>query len=121
MGKSRRSFLGTLGIGGAGVVSSSWLDRTELRLFAMGQQTAARKVYDIVISANENPRGPSNSALEALRGKTTFRAGRYPENLRELQATIAKMLGGKPENVLLATGSGMVLEGAGLAYTSPPK
>jgi len=121
MGKSRRSFLGTLGIGGAGVVSSSWLDRTELRLFAMGQQTAARKVYDIVISANENPRGPSNSALEALRGKTTFRVGRYPENLRELQATIAKMLGGKPENVLLATGSGMVLEGAGLAYTSPPK
>jgi histidinol-phosphate/aromatic aminotransferase/cobyric acid decarboxylase-like protein len=98
---SRRAFFRTLGIGGAGAVSSSWLSREELRLFAMGQQPAAKRVFDIVISGNENPRGPSASALEALRGRTTYRVGRYPDNVHELEATIAKMLGGKPENVII--------------------
>ena len=124
MAVSRRAFFRTVGIGGAGVLSSSWLSREELQLLARGQPQGGQRALDseaIRISGNTNPRGPGEAALEAARGRATYRVGRYPDNVQELQATIAKMLGGNPENVLLATGSGSVLEAAGLAYTSPAR
>jgi histidinol-phosphate aminotransferase len=120
MALSRRAFFRTVGVGGAGVFSSAFLTRAEL--LAMAQQGASTVPYDpdaIVININENPRGPGDAALEALRGRVTHRVGRYPDNVQELSATIGKMWGGKPDNVLLATGSGAELVAAARAYTSP--
>jgi histidinol-phosphate aminotransferase len=122
MALSRRAFFRTVGIGGAGVFSTSVLTRAEL--LALGQQGAATLPYDpeaIVININENPRGPGEAALEALRGRVTPRVGRYPDNVRDLEETIARRWGGKPENVLLATGSGAELQAAARAFTSPDR
>jgi histidinol-phosphate aminotransferase len=116
MSVSRRAFFKTLGIGGAGLVSSRFLTPAEVALFAQ------RRPYDpeaIVISSNENPRGPGDAALEALRGRVNIRVGRYPDNVQDLNATIAKRLGGKPDNVLIATGSGSELEAAARSYVGP--
>jgi histidinol-phosphate aminotransferase len=122
MAVSRRTFFRTLGIGGAGLVGSRFLTQEELTLFA--QQGGGRRPYDpseIRISSNENPRGPGEAALEAIRGRVNVRVGRYPDNIQELNATIARILGGKPENVLIATGSGSELEAAARSYTGPGK
>jgi histidinol-phosphate aminotransferase len=75
----------------------------------------------IKISSNENPRGPSPAALEAIRGRTTLQVGRYPDNIDELTGVIAKMYGAKPENVWLGTGSGPELTAAARAFLSPSK
>jgi len=122
MALSRRAFFRTVGIGGAGVVSSSFLTRAEL--LAMVQQGAATMPYDpeaIVINGNENPRGPGEAAIEALRGRITHRVGRYPDNVAELTEIIGKKWGGKAENVLMATGSGSELQAAARAFTSPTR
>jgi histidinol-phosphate aminotransferase len=118
MALSRRAFVRTLGIGGAGVLSGRFVvDRGEVRLLA--QSSRPYNPDEIVISGNENPRGPGEAALEAIRGRVTHRVGRYPDNVQELSATIARLLGGKPENVLLATGSGSELAAAARAFTGP--
>jgi histidinol-phosphate aminotransferase len=122
MALSRRAFFRTVGAGGAGALYGSFFTRAEL--LAGGQQGAATLPYDpdaIVININENPRGPGDAALEALRGRVNVRVGRYPDNVRDLEATIAKMWGGRPENVLLATGSGAELQAAARAFTSPTR
>jgi histidinol-phosphate aminotransferase len=44
--------------------------------------------------------------------------GRYPANLPDLTTAIAKQFGVEPQNVLIGTGSGEVIEGAVKAFTS---
>jgi histidinol-phosphate aminotransferase len=124
MSLSRREFARTLGIGGAGVLSADFISgRGFEHLMAMGLQErrAPRGADAIVISSNENPRGPAASALDVVRGRTNYRAGRYPDNIGALEDTIAKQYGAKAENVLIATGSGSILETAVRAYTSGAK
>jgi histidinol-phosphate aminotransferase len=82
---------------------------------------AANATTPIKISSNENPRGPSPAALEAIRGRTTHAVGRYPDNVDALTEVIAKMYGAKPENVWLGTGSGPELTAAARAFLSPTK
>jgi histidinol-phosphate aminotransferase len=82
---------------------------------------AARASATIKISSNENPRGPSPAALEAVRGRTTYAVGRYPDNIEALTDVIAKMYGAKPDNVWLGTGSGPELTAAARAFLSPSK
>ena len=96
MSLSRRAFARTLGLGGAGVLSADFISgRGFEHLMAMGLQErrAPRGADAIVISSNENPRGPSPAALEAIRGRTTYAVGRYPDNVEELTDVIAKMYG----------------------------
>jgi histidinol-phosphate aminotransferase len=80
---------------------------------------AGRAAAPIKISSNENPRGPSPAALEAIRDRTNFAVGRYPDNIDALTETIAKMYGAKPENVWLGTGSGPELTAAASAFLTP--
>jgi histidinol-phosphate aminotransferase len=124
MSLSRRDFARTLGLGGAGVLSADFISgRGFEHLMAMGLQErrAPRGADAIVISSNENPRGPAASALDLLRGRANYRAGRYPDNIGALDDTIAKQYGAKAENILIATGSGSILETAVRAYTSGAK
>jgi histidinol-phosphate aminotransferase len=110
---SRRAFFRTAGIAGAGM---AFLTRQHAELRASGTQQPVDPEF-IGIGNNENPRGPGDAVLEALRGRVTPRVGRYPDNVAELTETIAARLGGKPENVLVATGSGAALVAAARAYT----
>src|SRR5262249_57525292 len=113
MSLSRREFARTLGIGGAGVLSAEFIGaRGYEHVLAMGLQErrAPRAADAIVISSNENPRGPAASALEVLRGRTNYRAGRYPDNVGALEDAIARQYGAKVQNVLIATPSGLLLE-----------
>ena len=124
MSLSRRDFVRTLGIGGAGVLSADFVSGRGFEdLMAMGLQERRepRGADAIVISSNENPRGPAASALDVLRGRANYRAGRYPDNIGALEDTIAKLYGVKPENVLISTGSGAILETAVRAYASSSK
>jgi len=125
MSQSRREFVRTLGLGGVGVLSAEFIaSRGFEEAMAMGRQQAPRapRAADaIVISSNENPRGPADTALDLLRGRVNYRVGRYPDNVGALEDAIARKLGGKSENVLIATGSGSILEAAVLAYASGSK
>ena len=124
MSLSRREFVRTLGIGGAGVLSADLIvGRGYEEVMAMGLQAprAPRAAGAIVISSNENPRGPADTALELLRGRANYRVGRYPDNIGALEETLAKKFSAKAENVLISTGSGLILEAAVLAYASPSR
>ena len=105
MALSRRTFFRRVGLGGAGV---ALVNRRGAELLAGAFQQPVDPEF-IGIGNNENPRGPGDAVLEALRGRITHRVGRYPDNIAELTDTIAKKWGGRPENVLLATGSGAEL------------
>jgi len=73
----------------------------------------------IRLSNNENPFGPAPAALEAIR--TAFAdAARYPDDpAGELLASIARMHGVPPEQVLLGAGSGEILKWAAVTFTGP--
>jgi histidinol-phosphate aminotransferase len=125
MALSRRSFVRTVGLGG---VSAAFIAaRGREALLAAGSSDAdihasqAAPATKIKISSNENPRGPSPAALEAIRGRTTYGVGRYPDNVEALTDVIAKMYGAKPENVWLGTGSGPELTAAARAFLSPAR
>jgi histidinol-phosphate aminotransferase len=124
MSLSRREFVRTLGIGGAGVLSADFIiGRGYEHAMAMGPQErrAPHGADAIVISSNENPRGPAASTLDILRGRANYRVGRYPDNVGALEDAIARKYGAKPENVLIATGSGLILQAAVMAFASPSK
>jgi histidinol-phosphate aminotransferase len=76
------------------------------------------------LDKNENPLGPGPVAMEAMTRGFEF-AGRYPTNAKpatsELRETIARKFGVRPENVLLANGSGELLRVATRVYTSPSR
>ena len=125
MALSRRSFVRTVGLGS---VSAAFIAaRGREALVATGlsdrerQAALAARRAPIKISSNENPRGPSPAALEAVRGRTTYAVGRYPDNIEALTDVIAKMYGAKPDNVWLGTGSGPELTAAARAFLSPSK
>jgi histidinol-phosphate aminotransferase len=124
MSLSRREFVRAFGIGGAGVLSADYIiGRGSEHTLAMGLQDrrAPRGADAIVISSNENARGPAESALAVLLGRANYRVGRYPDNIGALEDTIARKYGAKAENVLIATGSGLILEAAVKAYASHSK
>jgi histidinol-phosphate aminotransferase len=124
MSLSRREFVRTLGIGGAGVLSADFIagrGLEEAMALGLQERRAPRSADAIVISSNENARGPAAAALDLMRGRANYRVGRYPDNIGALEETIAKKFGAKAENVLIATGSGSILEAAVLAYTSSSK
>lgn len=134
---SRRSFVKTASVGGIGALTApliaargseasrepfsafepsgtagrfAWEERAAYRL----QAPAA-----IRLDSNENPNGPGQVALEAVRamfGETP----RYPDvPSTELQQAIATHLKVAPENVVIGCGSGEILRMASYAFTGP--
>jgi histidinol-phosphate aminotransferase len=127
---SRRDFLATVGVGGAGVLANP-LIHARGREAVVGRAYAFQGVEDrkadrrlaarpgmIRIDSNENPIGPGEQAIAAIR-KTCEQSNRYPVLLEDdLKDSIAKLQGVKVENVILGCGSGELLRSAVQAFTS---
>ncbi len=123
MSVSRRSFVRSVGAG-AGLSTAFIVGRGQEAL-AFGAE-AVQPPDDggfIRISSNENARGPGKSALQALQYATSARIGRGypPDHVGDLTTTIASHWGVTKDNVLVATGSGPILEAAARAFCSADK
>lgn len=131
---SRRGFLATVSVGGAGILASPLIHARgrEGSLHAFqgvqgaqglpGDRKADRRLAAapgmIRLDSNENPVGPGDATLNAIR-RTLGDSNRYPVLLEdELKETIAKLHGINPENVILGCGSGELLRSAVQAFTA---
>jgi histidinol-phosphate aminotransferase len=132
MSVSRRNFIASLGVGGAGVMALPLVtSRGRESLYAFQQVqgtsgTAARRADRLMasrpgmirIDSNENPNGPGQSVYEAIKGALGM-SNRYPtQSEDDLIDAIARSHGVKAENVLLGCGSGELLRASVQAFTS---
>ena len=114
---SRRKFAELLGVGAAAAVVRPRLS------FAKPTQSAATSLTcdgNIVrLSANENPYGPSQKALQAMTD-SFGRACRYPdEHNNGLIEKLAKLNNVDREQILLGDGSGEILKLCAETFTGP--
>jgi histidinol-phosphate aminotransferase len=122
---SRRDFVQTLGRGGAGALTGTLIafrGREALAGTWPGADQGGLPSSDvnlIRLDSNENPLGPGQAALDAIR--TAFgEAGRYPDNPSvALISTLMKLHGVADTNILLGSGSGEILRMSVHAFTSP--
>jgi histidinol-phosphate aminotransferase len=126
MSLSRRAFVQTVGIGAAGALTSF--------VGARGRENAIWSAFEtplfaadnpIILASNENPLGPGEKVLNAVRaamGPSGATAGRYPFSLEgDLRDAIAAHFKLKPENVLIGTGSTQILRTCTQVYTDPKR
>lgn len=115
MNLSRRAFARVAGAGAAAAVLPPLA-------FARPLLAAASSTNGIVrLSANENPYGPSASALEAMRAAFA-QAWRYPDEAQDaLLETIAKLHSVSRDQVLLGDGSSEILKLAAASFTGPSR
>ena len=110
--QTRREWLqSSLGIGGL-ILTPSILSAEEIKKYN------PRSSSDIVkLSSNENPYGPSERVLNAI--KDSFKdACRYPyEYIQELQKKLAQKHNVSPENIIITGGSNEALRVTGLAIS----
>jgi histidinol-phosphate aminotransferase len=124
-GITRRGFVG--GVASAvGLLTTRPLDllaeTPESAARALRERRGAEDPYDLLakLSFNENPYGPPESVLQAM--TTAFKyANRYGYPDGGITEAIAKHHGVKPENVVLAAGSGEILDVVGTAFASDKK
>jgi len=119
MSVSRRRFFHAVGAGSAVLSADFFIGRGhEAAAAGLALEQAPDDGGFLRIDSNENPRGPGRSAIEAIRGSMTARMGRgyAPDNVMDLTATIASVYGVDRTNVVVATGSGPILEAATRAY-----
>ena len=126
---SRRAFVRTLGLGGAGVISGAVVSaRGREDLIGLGRLGSGWAGLDapampsvIRISSNENPNGPGPRALEAIRAAFGD-ANRYPFDWAgKISKAIGDNLGLAEDNILTGCGSGEILRISTLAFTSPTR
>ena len=122
MAFSRREFVRKLGAGGAAsAVAISGYGRDNVFAFEQGQRGGGQRpagTGDIIkLSNNENLRGPGPKVIEALKNHnfTHLGLGYPPPSLSAFVDACAAMDGAKPNNVILATGSGEILTAAVMA------
>ncbi len=125
---SRRSFIATLGAGGVGAAFGradvyAARGREALTGLAPWERDAAHAALAapgaIRLSSNENPLGPGEKALEAIRGAFSD-ANRYPyAPEKAVQAAIAQAHRVPENHVVVGCGSGEILRVAVTAYTRP--
>jgi histidinol-phosphate aminotransferase len=114
---SRRQFATLLGLGAASTALRPSL------VFAKPPAAKPKAAADGIVrlSSNENPYGPSPAALDAMRDSLSL-AWRYPdERVDHLAATVAKLHGVAPEQILFGTGSSEILRIAGTATLAPDR
>lgn len=130
MGFSRREFVRRFGVGGAGVAAAAHIigyGREELFAFEQGRGGGQRQAPGgaplVRLSSNENLRGPSPKVIEALKAHPSkdLGIGYPPPSVSAFQNAIATMWGAKPNNVLMATGSGAELVAGVMAFCQTEK
>ncbi|HMF55302.1 MAG TPA: histidinol-phosphate transaminase [Pyrinomonadaceae bacterium] len=111
---SRRAFAGLLGAGAAYSTLNPTIFGANPLSFAPDQS----RTTVVRLSANENPYGPSQAAMKAM--KEAFHlAWRYPDEYADmLVETIARLHNVAREQVLLGDGSGEILKLCASAFTS---
>lgn len=123
---SRRGF-----VGGVTAAMGLLTIQSPLDLFAETPERAARLLrerrapgepYDLLakLHFNENPYGPPESVLKAMTDAFKY-ANRYGYPDGDIVEEIAKHHGVKAENVLLAAGSGEILDVVGTAFATSKK
>jgi histidinol-phosphate aminotransferase len=120
MSFTRRAFVKAVGIGGASLLATR---RHAWAALAQAPGTA-RPPRPLLLHNNENPLGPGESVLDAVRGALGQGgpAGRYPYDLvPDLHRAIAEKFGVSPENVVTGCGSTQVLREAVQMFTSPAR
>lgn len=124
MKTTRRGFVKTLSLGTAlGVLGQAGMVG---RAGAQTREASASGIYDggvIQLNQNESARGPGEKVLQVIRDHTTRRVGRgySPDHVNELRQALADSYSVDRDNVLLATGSTPLLEGAVHAFCSSAK
>jgi histidinol-phosphate aminotransferase len=126
MSLSRRSFVRTIGLGGAGLSTAFVIGRgREAMAFDGGTPQALQPPDDgvIHIDSNENARGPGKSSIEALHRAISARVGRGypPDYVGDLRETIAARYNVATDSVIIGTGSGPILEAGVRAFCSASK
>lgn len=112
----RQILLGGTAIAAAGLLPA--IPRTPLTPSMKLMQSALaadipRPDYMVRLSANENPYGPSRVALKAINENMRL-ANRYSGDPRPLMKVLADMNGVQSENICVGTGSGEILNVAGM-------
>src|SRR5688500_7726272 len=125
MSLSRRSFVRTVGLGGAGL-STVFITGRGREAWAFESQAAQPQPPAdgvIQIDSNENARGPGQSSIEALHRAISVRVGRGypPDHVGELTRTIAAHFGIGTDRVIISTGSGAILDAGVRAFCSASK
>jgi len=124
---SRRSFIATVGAGGAGLLATPLINwRGHEALYAFQGQAERRadrllatKPGAVRLDSNENPYGPGQRVYDTIVRHLTD-SNRYPiKGEDDLIAVIAKVQNVSPENVILGCGSGELLRTAVYSFTSP--
>jgi histidinol-phosphate aminotransferase len=112
---SRRRFAHLLGAGATAAAFSRAYSRPPTA--APGAPVANSGM--VRLSSNENPYGPSASALQAMTDSFSL-ACRYPDDHEDaLIEMLAKTNGVNPEQILLGDGSGEILKLCAAAFTGP--
>ncbi|MEE8585748.1 MAG: aminotransferase class I/II-fold pyridoxal phosphate-dependent enzyme [Acidobacteriota bacterium] len=123
MALSRRSFVKAVGIGAGGALSSSFISARGREAWRWGEDPPSADSSEILLSSNENPLGPGDVVLDAIRkglGPNGALPGRYPGDYYKdpIAEALAGKFGVKPENVLVGAGSTQILVTATQVYTS---
>src|SRR5207248_3185434 len=125
MALSRRQFVQTAGLGaGAALTSTAWGRGRENSIWsAIEPELQAVERGVICIASNENPVGPGQKVLGALRTllENGAKPGRYSNQSGELTEAIAAHFKVKTENVLVSEGSTEILRAATQVFTSKQK
>jgi len=120
MSFTRRAFVKTVGVGSAAFMAarrSAWAELLQA-------PAPARAPRPLLLHNNENPLGPGEAVLEAVRSALGQGgpAGRYPwDDVTQLHQAIADRFGVSPENVVTGCGSTQILREAVQIFTSPVK
>ena len=115
---SRRKLLGQIGVG-AIVGAAAPALRGFARVGGGDGPRVATAEDPVLLYRNENPYGPSEKVLALLR-ESAESGNRYPRTEYDtLCAKLAAMHRVKPEQIVLACGSGEILAMAALAYLKP--
>ncbi len=116
---SRRAFVSTLAVSGA-----TFLTTRRAGASALQGPTAVPAPRPLLLHNNENPLGPGQAALDAVRaalGDGTA-AGRYTfRGIEDLHRAIAKRFSISHENVASGCGSTQILRSAVQMYTGPDR
>ena len=119
---TRRSFVHTLGLGAAAYIGAR--GRENAIWSAIEQPLEAVEKGVICLSSNENPLGPGQAVLDAIKaafGPNGATPGRYSGSSRDLIDALAARLKVKPENIVLGCGSTQILRSCTHLFTAKDK